>query len=92
MAVIDPGARLKGSQKVHSWLFAQRKSKNVIFVFLTDQRLTLTVIDPGAPPGARYRARYRWKGIPLLAYESVKKSNGFIDKVCLKMIHFCGEK
>jgi aspartyl/asparaginyl-tRNA synthetase len=47
MAVIDPGARLKGSQKVHSWLFAQRKSKNVIFVFLTDQRLTLTVIDPG---------------------------------------------
>ena len=31
------GSILIGSQKVHSWLFAQRKAKSVIFPFLTDQ-------------------------------------------------------
>jgi hypothetical protein len=29
------GHQLIGSQKVHSWLFAPRKTKNVIFAFLT---------------------------------------------------------
>jgi hypothetical protein len=28
---------LIGSQKVHSWLFAPRKAKSVIFTFLTNQ-------------------------------------------------------
>ena len=44
---------LIGSQKVHYWLFAPRKAKSVVFTFLTNQLLTLQVVDLGAPDGAR---------------------------------------